>query len=123
MLKTLINEIHNENYMAESGTLSKSQPYIVLGLIGIAIIAFTYSLNDYDIYLWDRNAITVNDEGKTVNVFLYEGLTAKSCMNESVYSYRIFIPNLVGESPWAHGIFFFPENCSSLYRFEPQLRI
>jgi len=70
--------------MVESGALSKSQPYIVLGLIGIAIIAFTYSLNDYDIYLWDRNAITVNDEGKTVNVFLYEGLTAKSCMNESV---------------------------------------
>lgn len=70
--------------MAKIKSISKSQPYIVLGLIAIAIIAFTISLNDDVIYLWDRNAIPINDEGKSVHVYLTQGPTAKACMNESL---------------------------------------
>lgn len=70
--------------MAKTKSLSKSQPYIVLGLIAIAIISFTISLNNDEIYLWDRNVIPINDEGKTVHVYLTQGSTAKACMNNWV---------------------------------------
>ena len=60
----------------EVRSLSKSQPYVVLGLIAITIIAFTIGLNeDKKIYLWDRNVIPISDEGKTVDVELNQGLT------------------------------------------------
>ena len=70
--------------MTKIETLSKTQTYWVLGLITIAIIAFTVGLNDDVIYLWDRNIIPISDEGKTINVYLAAGATAKSCLNEWV---------------------------------------
>ena len=70
--------------MAKIKTRSLTQPYVVIGLIAIAIVAFTIGLNDEVIYLWDRNVIPISDEDKTVHVYLTQGTTARACMNESV---------------------------------------